>query len=108
MWAVLIFCASSIPSLKTELPYDFILRKIAHVLEYFIFTFLLHRAFKASWKLKAFYLFAWPASVSLLYAISDEFHQMFVAGRSGSLQDVLVDAAGILGFYVFIKAARLI
>ena len=32
----------------------------------------------------------------LLYAISDEFHQTFVAGRSGQITDVLIDLSGSL------------
>ena len=32
--------------------------------------------------------------LTLLYALSDEFHQTFVPGRSGNVPDLLVDAAG--------------
>jgi len=32
--------------------------------------------------------------LTLLYAISDEYHQTFVPGRSGNLGDVLIDAVG--------------
>lgn len=34
------------------------------------------------------------AAAALLYAASDEFHQLFVDGRSGSITDVLIDFAG--------------
>lgn len=34
--------------------------------------------------------------ICLLYAFSDEFHQMFVPGRNAVLTDVLIDAAGVL------------
>lgn len=37
-----------------------------------------------------------PWTVAVLYAISDEFHQSFVFGRSGELRDVLIDGAGAL------------
>ena len=33
--------------------------------------------------------------ITLLYAISDEYHQTFVDGRHGSPVDVLIDAAGV-------------
>ncbi|MFA7707803.1 MAG: VanZ family protein [Candidatus Pacearchaeota archaeon] len=33
---------------------------------------------------------------SIVYAISDEFHQLFVVGRTCSLSDVLIDSIGIL------------
>ena len=32
--------------------------------------------------------------ISILYAISDEVHQLFVPGRSGEVRDVLIDTAG--------------
>lgn len=35
-------------------------------------------------------------AVGSLYAASDEFHQLFVPGRSGRLTDVLIDSAGLL------------
>lgn len=34
--------------------------------------------------------------VSLLYAVSDEFHQSFVSGRTASFRDVLIDACGFV------------
>lgn len=106
VWAGVIFFFSSIPDLKTGLEYDFLLRKIAHITEYFIFTFLLYRAFSGSFNMNVFRLFMYPAVFSLLYAISDEFHQYFVVGRSCSVYDVLVDAIGIIGFYIFIRLKK--
>ena len=36
--------------------------------------------------------------IGILYAVSDEFHQLFVPGRAGQFRDVLVDGAGtVLG-----------
>lgn len=34
--------------------------------------------------------------ISLIYAVSDEFHQMFVGGRSATIRDVGIDAIGFL------------
>lgn len=40
--------------------------------------------------------------VSILYAISDEIHQIFVSGRSGELFDVIIDSLGsITGIYLY-------
>jgi len=103
IWASFIFYLSSIPNLKTNLEYDFVLRKIAHAVEYFILTFFLYRAFKGSFNMSIFGLFIYPAVLSLFYAVSDEFHQSFVPGRSASIRDVLIDAIGILGFYITAK-----
>ncbi|MBR3268770.1 MAG: VanZ family protein [Oscillospiraceae bacterium] len=38
--------------------------------------------------------FLLPALLSFLYACSDEYHQRFVAGRSGEFRDVLIDFSG--------------
>ena len=51
--------------------------------------------FAASYGYK-FRFFALGYAFSVLYAATDEFHQLFVEGRSGSLFDVGVDAAGAL------------
>jgi VanZ family protein len=66
---------------------------IAHFVEYAILALALYWALshtlpRLPWK----YLTAWL--ISVLYAISDEWHQSFVPGRTPSVQDVLVDAAG--------------
>ena len=106
LWAGLIFFFSNIPDLKSELKEDFILRKIAHIFEYFIFTLLLFRAFKGSLAMNLDRLYIYPAALALLYAISDEFHQFFVDGRYCSLNDVLIDSIGIVVFYtalIFLK-----
>ncbi len=103
VWAGVIFFFSSIPDLKTGLEYDFLLRKIAHITEYFVFTFLLYRAFGGSFKMNVYRLFMYPAVFSLLYAISDEIHQYFVLGRSCAIGDVLIDSLGVICFYIVIK-----
>ena len=33
---------------------------------------------------------------SVIYALSDEFHQSFVPGRDGNIVDVLIDSSGAL------------
>ena len=106
VWAGVIFWFSSIPDLKTGRECDFLLRKIAHITEYFILTFLLYRAFRDSFSMNAFRLFMYPAVFSFLYAISDEIHQYFVLTRSCSVQDVLIDSIGIIGFCVLIRIKK--
>lgn len=47
------------------------------------------------------------ATISILYAMSDEWHQTFVPGRSPAVQDVLIDTAGILiAFFLLPKKQR--
>ena len=40
--------------------------------------------------------------LSILYSCTDEFHQLFISGRSGSIRDILIDSIGILiGTYLY-------
>ena len=95
VWAGFIFYLSSIPDLESGLKQDFILRKIAHILEYAILTFLFLRALaKESLSVKKIAVFS--LFFSLFYALSDEYHQTFVFGREGSLKDVGIDSIGVL------------
>lgn len=79
--------------------FEFLIRKIAHVTEYFILSMLFYKAFFESSKnsKKSFIL---TAFFSTLYAISDEVHQMFVAGRGPSPVDVIIDSVGIFGYLI--------
>lgn len=36
----------------------------------------------------------WSVILAALYASTDEFHQLFVPGRSGQFRDVLIDSCG--------------
>jgi VanZ family protein len=45
------------------------------------------------------------AAISLLYGISDEYHQRFVEGRDSNVLDVLTDAVGI-AFATWLSARR--
>jgi len=88
LWAAVIFALSSIPSLNSGLGiWDLILRKLAHAAEYALLAALLLRALARPWLA---FLFA------LAYAASDELHQHFVRGRTGTPRDVAIDAAGAL------------
>lgn len=103
-WCVFIFYLSSIPQLTTGWGvYDLILRKIAHMAEYFILAFLLYRAFKGSFDLSSFYLIFWTFILSVLYAISDEIHQHFVPTRNASAADIFIDITGIVIFCILKK-----
>ena len=57
--------------------------------------------------MNGFYLFIYPTMLSLGYAASDEFHQLFVPGRGGSIRDVAIDAIGIFGFYLVLKVCAI-
>jgi VanZ family protein len=102
-WAAGIFYLSSIPGLSTGLDYDLTIRKFAHVGEYFVLTFLLYRAIKGTIGADKPRLMLYPALISYLYALSDEYHQSYVLFRQGSFSDTLIDVIGIIGFYLFLS-----
>ena len=72
-----------------------VIRKLAHVSEYLVFGMLLFRAFRAGspdrrwarWGLSSL-------AVVVLYAASDELHQLNVSTRTASFADVGIDALG--------------
>jgi len=76
-------------------------RKLGHLSEYALLAGLIHRAImsghtnprgvQARWTLRAGLA---VLGVVALYAASDEFHQLFVAGRTPSAWDVLLDTTG--------------
>lgn len=82
------------PNLESGLDQDFLLRKFAHIFEYFVLTLLIFQTVFKSKQNKKTALFL-AAVFSLLYAISDEYHQTFVFGRSGNVTDVIIDSFGI-------------
>jgi len=103
LYATLIFYFSSIPGERIPQLFqgDDIL---AHITEYFIFALLLSRAFKA-YLIKQGYLvrLLWVLIVGVLYAVSDEFHQSFVPGRTASFFDLSMDSIGILFANIFYR-----
>ena len=104
-WCGLIFFLSSIPGLKTPFGViDTVLRKCAHVTEYFVLTLLLYRAFRKSTQMPFSRLLFWSAALSFLYAASDEYHQTFVPHRSGRPLDVVIDLIGIFAaVFLYLK-----
>ena len=75
-------------------PANYLVRKLAHLLEYAVLALLTFRALQfGSAALKRFSLWgAWAFCV--LYACSDEWHQAFVPGRTSALRDAGFDAFG--------------
>lgn len=65
--------------------WDLLIKKGAHMLGY---AGLAVAAYIATGR----YWLAWL--IAVLYAMSDEFHQTFVPGRTGTPTDVLIDALG--------------
>jgi len=93
-----------------------IVRKIAHFLIYAALGFFAYLT-KGAYSLEKGAEYKWvktsviSVAFCLLYAVSDEVHQLFVSGRSGSVRDVFIDLSGaavgvcfaVLAFLIFIK-----
>ena len=95
LWMVVIFYFSSrsTTGIGTNTTNRFLILKSFHLIEYAFLSFLLYFAFK---KPKI------SIPIAYLYALSDEFHQTFIAGRTGRFRDTLIDLLGILiGFLIF-------
>ena len=81
------------------------LRKSAHVIEFFTLG-ALALLFLLTWK-KSVLLWATASFVfCVLYAASDEIHQLFIDGRNASVTDVLFDTAGALGGILLVLLIR--
>ncbi len=77
--------------------------KVIHGGEYFVIHYLAMRAFQYSSTLfiKNKYVM-WSLIFSLLFAMSDELHQLCIVGRDGSYFDFCADAIGIIiSMYLF-------
>lgn len=116
LWALVIFYLSSeghdassgrsdsivevVRSIGATAPADVIsfwVRKSAHTVAYFIFGILAYRVMRGhGLALKP--ALGLAVLTVLIYAVSDEFHQSFVPGRSAEVRDVLIDTtAGTVG-----------
>ena len=93
--AAIIFALSAQPHLHvTEGALDLVLRKCAHVTVYALLAMACVRGL-AHHGLGQRAQRLGGGAMALAYAISDEFHQTFVPGRSGAPRDVAIDLIGI-------------
>lgn len=95
IWVVVIFLFSTLSTKPVSKIYwrEFAVKKSAHMVEYGILSLLLYRALINSGVKKKWSLVI-PIVFSLLYGISDEFHQSFVPGREPKVRDVVFDTIG--------------
>ena len=86
---------------------DFWVRKTAHICEYVLLGCLMAHAFiifqkdRRRFGTRTWLLYGWGACV--IYAITDEVHQLFISGRGCGVRDMCIDGVGaFLGivFYV--------
>lgn len=73
---------------------EIIVRKLAH-LSIYTLVGIFAMAFMCTFNTKLLYKFGISFLVGLIYAITDEYHQSFVAGRGPAITDVCIDTAGV-------------
>ena len=74
-----------------------IIRKLAHFIEYFILGILVTN-FITRYDKKIIIAIL----LCIIYATSDEIHQIFVPGRSCQIIDIMIDSLGsIMGIYLY-------
>jgi VanZ family protein len=79
-----------------------VIRKSAHMTEYAILAITVSFSLYAYEK-KGIGLILRSEVICILYAMTDEFHQLFIPGRSGEITDVFIDGFGaLIGCLLFI------
>lgn len=107
-WAVLIFLFSAFPKPFAEPRFDIevILRKLGHFTVFYVFAGLLFKVIwdRVQWSFAS--VMIWSSVGSVLYAISDELHQLLVPGRHATFMDIVIDTFGILMMLVTLSLLR--
>lgn len=109
LWMGVIFLFSNEPDLRSKLPsvMDLILRKLAHMSEFYVLAYLFERALNEH-RVSFFPKLAGAFIFSFFSAVFDEYHQTYVSGRHGSLIDIAIDSIGAAFFVIlFIRNYRI-
>lgn len=81
--------------------YVFPVRKCAHFTIYLILGILVI-SLLSEYRILNSKTVLYTLLIVFLYACSDEFHQLFVSGRSSEIRDVLIDSSGgFIGSYLY-------
>ncbi len=96
LWAGGIFYLSSVSGLASNMTvfWDVFWRKLFHAGEFGLLNLLLWRALYCGQKISFKKALFWSLFLTILYAISDEWHQYFVPNRQCRWQDVVQDSLG--------------
>lgn len=132
LWMALIFIFSSQPSVESSklstgitnngikvieqvkpnakfniIEFEHIIRKNAHFFIYLGLSILIMNTLRRS-GVRKYRCIIGTLLICILYAASDELHQVFVAGRGAQVSDVIIDSAGsALGILIVTVSKRL-
>jgi VanZ family protein len=98
--AIVHILTHSLPGLPQQI-LTLLTRKAAHTIAYFILGILIYNVVK-EYNFTTRRAILLSIGLAFSYACSDEFHQLFVQGRSPEITDVLIDTtASTLGVYSY-------
>ena len=83
------------------------LRKCMHSFVFFILVILFINAFNNS-NIRSYKCYLFSIILSFIYAFFDEFHQLYVTGRTGQFMDIGIDMIGVLFGVLVIYNYRLL
>lgn len=89
---------------------QFFVRKAAHFTIYGVLGIFSFFSFVTYKQMTVVLRITLSSALCLLYSVTDEIHQLFVAGRSGELRDVMIDFCGgmlaIAFLYLIIRLSK--
>jgi len=102
LWILAIYLGSDLPGSGENYwnPWVFATRKGYHIFEFFVLAALVFKA-TGFYGIDLKMIRILTVAVAISFAILDEFHQLFVFGREGTIRDIGFDLIGILIFLAF-------
>jgi len=74
---------------------SFVVRKLAHLSTYFLGGILIYN-FINTFSINKKYIIIFSIVLGVVYACTDELHQLFIDGRSAQMMDVFIDSCGVV------------
>ena len=106
-WCAMIFVLSAQPHLELSDRdlLDLVVRKAGHMVEYGVLVLIASMTLRQEGLRSALARHA-GLGFAIAYAASDEYHQTFVAGRSGHPRDVAIDAVGAVAAWLWLRRSE--
>lgn len=97
------------PSIQIDVDnFNHIVRKLAHFSIYLVLGILVMNAMRLSGMVGVRFVYV-ALLICVVYAVSDEIHQMFVPGRGPQFRDVLIDSSGaVVGIGIYFGVSGLV
>ena len=87
---------------------EVIIRKMAHFSLYTVMGLITMSIFILLTKIEDKHKILYTLLIGIIYSITDELHQLFVADRAAKLMDVAIDSIGVIfGMYIIFVMYRL-